>query len=96
MLFKKLSIPCHQIIYFSLPLQERQTVFQPASPNLLMDPLSTVLRNSFRKTYPVSGIKKMSHPLQSRDMHTFRQAPVKLFGKPNNTEAFISNTSPLK
>lgn len=42
-----------------------------------MDPFSTMLKNSFGKLYLIAGTKNMPHPFQSRDMRTFRKAPVK-------------------
>lgn len=63
MLFNKLFSPCHHIQ--PAFAGKAETVFQPASPNLLMDPLSAELRKSFGKGFPVAGIKKCLTPFSA-------------------------------
>lgn len=94
MLFKKLSIPCHHIIYFSLLLQEGQRCFFRQSaqicPWMLFPQCS---ETALERRTLLLALKKCLIPFRA-DMHTLRQAPAKLFCKPNNTEAFISDIPP--
>lgn len=58
-----------------------------------MDPLSTMLKNSFGKLYPIAGTKKRLIPFRA-EACILSEKLLSNSWKPNNTETFISDTLP--